>query len=85
MGRPAGLQPDQEPVFRVGQAGKSAEFQQFSASGTITPCHRESLGQLLILIDAMEQAEWLAGGDASLRLQRPLPNEMLQIRAEAKG
>jgi putative SOS response-associated peptidase YedK len=39
----------------------------------------------VILVDPAEQIEWLAGGEGSLRLQRPLPNEMLQIRAGAPG
>jgi len=37
----------------------------------------------VILIDPAEQAEWLSGGAESLRLQRPLPNEMLRLRPEA--
>jgi hypothetical protein len=35
-----------------------------------------------LLIDPVEQAEWLRGGDASLRLQRLLPNEQLEIRPQ---
>jgi len=34
----------------------------------------------VILIEPDEQREWLAGGEASLHLQRPLPNEILEMR-----
>ena len=35
-----------------------------------------------ILIDPKEQAEWLNGGEESLRLQRLLSNEDLKIREQ---
>jgi len=34
----------------------------------------------VILIDPKEQNEWLAGGESSLHLQRPLPNDHLEKR-----
>jgi putative SOS response-associated peptidase YedK len=42
------------------------------------PIHEKAMP--VILIDPKDQAEWLARGEASLRLQRPLPNDQLEIR-----
>lgn len=47
------------------------------ANDIVRPIHEKAMP--VILIDAKEQAEWLAGGEASLRLQRPLPNDQLQV------
>lgn len=45
----------------------------------VRPVHERAMPA--ILIDPDEQAEWLAGGEASLRLQRTLPNDQLATRA----
>ena len=44
----------------------------------VRPVHERAMP--VILHDTAEQAEWLSGGDASLRLQRTLPNEQLAVR-----
>ena len=48
------------------------------ANDVVRPVHEND--SPVILIDPAEQAEWLAGGVGSFRLQRPLPNERLSIR-----
>ncbi len=45
----------------------------------VRPVHERAMP--VILIDPAEQAEWLAGGENSLRHQRTLPNEELAVRA----
>lgn len=44
----------------------------------VRPVHERAMPA--ILIDPAEQAEWLRGGEESLRLQRTLPNELLAVR-----
>lgn len=56
-------------------------FLTTEANDIVRPVHEKAMP--VILIDPAEQAEWLSGGAESLRLQRPLPNEMLRLRPEA--
>jgi putative SOS response-associated peptidase YedK len=55
-------------------------FLTTDANDIVRPVHEKAMP--VILIDPAEQAEWLSGGTESLRLQRPLPNEMLRLRPE---
>jgi putative SOS response-associated peptidase YedK len=58
-------------------------FLTTDANDIVRPIHEKAMP--VILIDPSEQAEWLSGGADSLRLQRPLPNEMLRQRPEAEA
>ena len=53
-------------------------FLTTEANDVVRPVHEKAMP--VILIDPDEQAEWLGGGEASLHLQRPLPNAQLKIR-----
>jgi len=53
-------------------------FLTTDANDVVRPVHDKA--SPVILIDPEKQAEWLAGGERSFRLQRPLPNEQLTIR-----
>jgi putative SOS response-associated peptidase YedK len=48
------------------------------ANDIVRPVHERAMP--VILIDPKEQAEWMSGGEVSLRLQRPLPNSLLSVR-----
>jgi len=52
-------------------------FLTTEANDVVRPIHDKAMP--VILIDPKEQSEWLGGGEESLRLQRPLPNEGLTI------
>lgn len=53
-------------------------FLTTDANEVVRPVHEKA--SPVILVDPALQAEWLAGGEQSFRLQRPLPNEQLAIR-----
>jgi putative SOS response-associated peptidase YedK len=55
-------------------------FLTTEANDVVRPVHDKA--SPVILIDSAEQTEWLAGGEQSFRLQRPLPNEQLAIRSQ---
>lgn len=56
-------------------------FLTTDANDVVRPFHERA--SPVILIDPVEQAEWLAGGEQSFHLQRPLANDRLAIRAQA--
>ncbi len=76
-------QPGQKRRAREERDWTLYAFLTTEPNDIVRPIHEKAMP--VILVDAAEQAEWLAGGDASLRLQRPLPNEMLRIRSEASA
>lgn len=49
----------------------------------VRPVHEKAMP--VIIFDPDEQREWLAGGDASLRLQRTLPDGQLAVRVEQQS
>lgn len=53
-------------------------FLTTDANDVVRPIHDKA--SPVILIEPSEQSLWLAGGEQSFRLQRPLPNEQLTIR-----
>jgi putative SOS response-associated peptidase YedK len=55
-------------------------FLTTEANDVVRPVHDRA--SPVILFDPTEQAEWLNGGEQSLRLQRPLPNERLVVRSD---
>jgi len=55
-------------------------FLTTDANDVVRPVHEHA--SPVILLDPVEQAEWLAGGEGSFRLQRPLPNELLMVRSK---
>lgn len=55
-------------------------FLTTEANDVVRPVHDKA--SPVILIDPVEQAEWLAGGEQSFRFQRPLPNEQLAVRSQ---
>lgn len=54
-------------------------FLTTDANDVVRPVHEKA--SPVILVEPADQSEWLAGGEESFRLQRPLPNERLAIRA----
>lgn len=56
-------------------------FLTTDANDVVRPIHEKAMP--VILVEPDEQAEWMAGGEGSLRLQRPLQNEQLSIRSTA--
>lgn len=72
-------QPGQKRRAREERDWTLFAFLTTEPNDIVRPVHEKAMP--VILIDPAEQNEWLEGGEASLRLQRPLPNEMLRIRA----
>jgi putative SOS response-associated peptidase YedK len=73
--------PGQKRRSRVEGDWELYSFLTTEANDIVRPVHEKAMP--VILVDPTEQAEWLAGGAESLRLQRPLPNEMLVMRDQA--
>ena len=71
-------QPGQKRRAREERDWTLFSFLTTEANDVVRPEHEKAMP--VILIDPDEQAEWLGGGEASLRLQRPLPNAQLKIR-----
>lgn len=71
-------QPGQKRRVREERDWQLFSFLTTDANDIVRPIHEKAMPA--ILFDPAEQQEWLAGGEASFRLQRPLPNERLQIR-----
>lgn len=55
-------------------------FLTTDANDVVRPVHDKA--SPVILLDSAKQAEWLAGGEQSFRLQRPLPNEQLAMQSK---
>jgi len=55
-------------------------FLTTEANDVVRPVHEKAMP--VILIDPEKQNDWLAGGEVSLRLQRPMANEKLEIRQQ---
>ncbi|MDE2133327.1 MAG: SOS response-associated peptidase family protein [Alphaproteobacteria bacterium] len=72
-------QPGQKRRVREERDWSLYSFLTTEANDVVRPVHEKAMP--VILIDPAEQTEWLEGGEASLHLQRPLPNEMLVIRS----
>lgn len=53
-------------------------FLTTDANDVVRPVHEKA--SPVILADPDQQLEWLAGGEASFRLQAPIPNERLAVR-----
>jgi putative SOS response-associated peptidase YedK len=84
----ANIYPDQDAPILVNAPDGSLElimarwgfaFLTTEANDIVRPAHEKAMP--VILTDSAEQSGWLEGGENSLRLQRPLPSEMLEIRA----
>jgi putative SOS response-associated peptidase YedK len=71
-------QPGQKRRAREERDWSLFSFLTTDANDIVRPVHEKAMP--VILVDPAEQTEWLAGGAESLRLQRPLPNDMLHIR-----
>lgn len=71
-------QPGQKRRAREERDWKLFSFLTTEANDVVRPIHEKAMP--VILIDPDEQNEWLGGGEASLRLQRPLPNAQLKLR-----
>lgn len=52
-------------------------FLTTEANGIVAPVHPDAMPT--VLTDPKDCLEWLAGGEASLRLQRPLPDQQLCV------
>jgi len=68
-------QPGQKRRVREQRDWKLFSFLTTEANDIVRPVHEKAMP--VILVDPKEQGEWLDGGESSLRLQRPLPNELL--------
>jgi len=71
-------QPGQKRRAREERDWSLYAFLTTEANDVVRPVHEKAMP--VILVDPAEQTEWLEGGEASLRLQRALPNDMLCIR-----
>lgn len=71
-------QPGQKKRVRTESDWNLFSFLTTEANDVVRPKHEKAMP--VILIDPAEQAEWLGGGEASLHLQRPLPNAQLKMR-----
>jgi len=71
--------PGQKRRLREQRKWDLFAFLTTDANDVVRPIQAKAMP--VILIDSDEQSEWLSGGDKSFHLQRPLPNESLQIRA----
>ena len=71
-------QSGQKRRVRQNSSWQLFAFLTTEANDVVRPIHEKAMP--VILIDPNEQSEWLEGGENSLHLQRPLPNEMLEIR-----
>lgn len=71
-------QPGQKRRVREDRDWKLFSFLTTDANDIVRPVHEKAMP--VILIDPVEQAEWFGGGEASLHLQRPLPNARLKMR-----
>ena len=71
-------QPGQKRRAREERDWSLFSFLTTDANDIVRPVHEKAMP--VILVDPAEQTEWLAGGAESLRLQRPLSNDMLHIR-----
>ena len=74
-------QPGQKRRAREVRDWTLFAFLTTEANDIVRPVHEKAMP--VILIEPAEQAEWLGGGEASLRLQRTLSDESLRIRYEA--
>ncbi|NWH09423.1 MAG: SOS response-associated peptidase family protein [Alphaproteobacteria bacterium] len=71
--------PGQKRRAREERDWRLYAFLTTEANAVVRPIHEKAMP--VILVDPAEQAEWLGGGTASLRLQRPLPSDQLTIVA----
>ncbi len=71
-------QPGQKRRAREERDWTLFAFLTTEPNDVVRPVHDKAMP--VILADPAEQKEWLGGGEASLRLQRPLANKMLSIR-----
>jgi len=71
-------QPGQKRRARETRDWTLFSFLTTEANDIVRPIHEQAMP--VILIDAHEQGRWLDGGEESLSLQRPLPNDHLQAR-----
>ena len=68
-------QPGQKRRAREAREWKLFSFLTTEPNDVVRPVHDKAMP--VILVDPTEQSEWLEGGEKSLRLQRPLPDELL--------
>lgn len=73
-------QPGQKRRAREERDWKLFSFLTTEPNDVVRPIHPKAMPA--ILIDPKEQAEWLNGGEESLRLQRPLNKDDLEIREQ---
>lgn len=76
-------QPGQKRRSREERDWELYAFLTTEPNDVVRPVHENSMP--VILIDPAEQGEWLRGGKESLRLQRPLPNDQLEMRSDSVG
>lgn len=72
-------QPGQKRRAREQRSWELFAFLTTEANDVVRPVHEKAMP--VILIEPAEQAEWLAGGAASFRLQRSLPSASLAIKS----
>ena len=73
------LQIGEKKRSRVSKDWCLYSFLTTDANDIVRPVHEKAMP--VILYNAAEQKEWLGGGEASLRLQRPLKNGELELRS----
>jgi len=72
-------QPGQKRRVRQSADWRLFAFLTTEANDIVRPIHEKAMP--VILFEPAEQTEWLNGEEVSLRLQKPLLNEQLRIRA----
>lgn len=78
QGERLAAQPGQKRRARELRDWKLFSFLTTEANDVVRPIHEKAMP--VILIDPAEQKEWLQGGEETLRLQRPLPNQRLHVQ-----
>jgi len=71
-------QPGQTRRAQEQRDWKLFSFLTTKANDIVRPVHEKAMP--VILIEPIDKAEWLGGGENSLRLQRPLANDLIEKR-----
>jgi putative SOS response-associated peptidase YedK len=71
-------QPGQKRRTRERRVWQLYAFLTTEANDVVRPVHPKAMP--VLLVDPAEQAEWMMGGEESLRLQRPFSNDALTVR-----
>jgi len=74
-------QPGQKRRVRENRDWTLYSFLTTDANDIVRPVHSKAMP--VILVDPAQQAAWLQGGSDTLALQRPLPDNLLEVSARS--